>query len=282
LIVADVGVHPWAARQAGLRGRHGHTTLRQDNSQPDHLQDHRLAAGVGPGDDHRAGVGAQVEVERHRFRRVLLEGVEGVDVVRQAQHRGDHQRVARTVKRQLPVGKNGPHGIGEVGETCLRLPRIELADTVLGPRQCIGGSAYVTGEVGEQALDLMLLGTIRLHQRVLLVERLQRLDVDGLPRRGGVVHHAGECAASPGAHRNDVTAAALRHQAVAQHAIELVVLHQMLERLHHARPEPALLAPQRRQLGRRRIAHLPVVVEHPLDLRHQRAEIGKAGAEIGQ
>ncbi len=66
LLVAHRGDQPGERRQAGAgSGRHRQPALVHQRQEPDRLEGHGLAAGVGAGDDQHATFPAELDVERH-------------------------------------------------------------------------------------------------------------------------------------------------------------------------------------------------------------------------
>ena len=89
-------------------------------------------------------------------------------------------------------------------------------------------------------------------------------------------------AAAGDANRHHVAAASLRHEAILNNPIEPLGTHQLFQAVEQGLAPAPLLAPQRRQLRRRVVAHLAVVVEHRGDLFHQRSEVGHRGPDRRQ
>ena len=254
LLVADVGVHPRPPAQARRGGRHRQPGLRHQGQQADRLEDNRLAPRVRPGDHQGPGGDIDIQVERHRLRLLLAAAKRfvgpgrGVELVLTARchHPGDQQRMPCPAQRQLAIREGRANRLHQLGEPRCCLAGVERDNGLFGRHQCAAGGAHVAGEIGQKPLNLPPLGEIDLDHGVLLVDEFEGLDVQRLAGRRGVVHNAGKGTAAPGPHRHDVATAALRDEPITQHAVEVVALDHVLERLQKARPHLALLAAQRR------------------------------------
>src|ERR1700694_2815587 len=66
LLVADVGVDVVEYRDPGTEGDgRGDSRLNQRREKPERLEEHGLAAGIGPGDEQRSLVREHLQIEWH-------------------------------------------------------------------------------------------------------------------------------------------------------------------------------------------------------------------------
>ena len=244
LLVADVREDVAEdGQRAAVGHRHVQPGLVHEHQQAHRAQGHRLAAGVGAGDDERRVVAAEAHVDGHH--RPAQAGVP----------RGEQGDRAR--RRRLPARI----GIELIGEARPAEPEVEAGQGVQVGAQGLGVGADVGGELVEDPLLLRLGRQLRLAPRVGQLHRHERLDEEGLPAARLVVDDALDPALGIGPHRHHVAAVAQRDERLLQRPREVRVD----ERLEPAaqsfmgqraptgagRPAPARPCPGSRRPGRR-------------------------------
>src|ERR1700682_3185052 len=162
LLVADIGVDVVEYRDPGTEsdGR-GDPRLNERGEKPERLEEHGLAAGVGPGDEQRALVREHLEIEWN-----------DVDTLR------DEKRVAALDDRES-VG-----GIGQLRRSApefhsvprTRHERVENDERFETLRQLFTVRSDLLRQLGEDALDLFDLLALQLANPVPGLDRRRWLD----------------------------------------------------------------------------------------------------------
>ena len=273
LLVADVGIDAPEHRQpAAGRRRHVEPALRHEREEPDALERHRLAAGVGAGDHEHPVLAAEPQAHRHGLRRAL-----DPEPRRQLRHQ---QRMAGVDQLEL-----GPRALEDLRRVRVhrdrqqrhRLDRVELAER-RGHRLDRGGArADAGGELLQDAHDLAPLGVLQLDDVVVELDRRQRLDEQARARARAAVDDAGELAPLLGLQQQHVAVVARRDDAVLQQPLALGAPEVAL---HHARElgaQPQQRAPQLGEPGRGVVAELARRQERPADRDRDRASCPRPG-----
>ena len=189
LLVADV-------RQNGVKGRerasvprgHMEAALGHERQQTDGFQGHGLAAGVGAGDNHGVKIGAQSQGDGHHLF--------GVD-----------QRVP-SVAQLYPalVVHNGCPGPHPVGQFCLGEDHVQPDEHFHIQPDVLGIARRLGGQLGQNALDLLLLLDFQFPQGVVGVDGGHGLHEVSRPRGGHVVNHTGYIIFALGLYRHHIPA----------------------------------------------------------------------------
>ena len=113
--------------------------------------------------------------------------------------------------------------------------RVEILARLLDPSR----------KLVEDPLDLEPLGELRLAQRIVGFQDLERFDEDGLPARGLIVHDPFDRGPVLGLHRHDVAPAALRHDRILQEPQEIRRMDEAVEALLQTRLRRAQVGAKR-------------------------------------
>ena len=254
LLIADVRQHAAVdGHGAPVPGGDLQAALGHEAEEPQGLQRHRLAAGIGAGDDQGVKGLPQLDVDGH-----------GPGRVQQGMPRPPQIHAA-----VLPnFGPNALHPVGELGpgEDAVQQHQgvVVPADVVL-----VGGG--VGGELGQDALDLLLLLALQLDELVVGLHHPHGLHEDRGPGGGDVVDEAGHVRLALRLHRHHEAAVPLGDEALLQ---DLAVtgggddLLQNLAALGLGLPH---VPPDVRQLRGRRVRDGVLVQDGALDLLLQEA-----------
>ncbi|MPM35278.1 hypothetical protein SDC9_81868 [bioreactor metagenome] len=198
LFVADVCQHLAEHGEAAVVGRRDvKPALGHQHQQADGFEGDRLAAGVGSGDNQRVEGVSQRQVVCHRSLRV-------------------QQGMAGFSEGNAPPGelRLGPvHPQGELGP---RENTVQQNQQVVVEADVLLESGAVGGELGEDALDLLLLPGLELPQLVVGLHNAHGLDKEGAARPGHVVDQAGDLVLAFGLHRHNEAVVALGNNGVLQ------------------------------------------------------------------
>ncbi len=102
----------------------------------------------------------------------------------------------------------GSHAVVVAGKAGAGLQAIHQRQHARAFAQFVGIAAHLPGERHKDAMNLRLFFLDEAHQLVVLLDGLQRLDVDGLARRACAVDHAGNLPLQLRANGNDEAVAA--------------------------------------------------------------------------
>ena len=234
LVVADVRVQGGQLRHLGAGpGRDGAAGAGQGGEQADGLEDHGLAAGVGAGDHHPGPLAVQLQGQGHG---VVVQGLQ----VQGGPHRGQQQGVAG-VQQVQPVlaqvgqgavaqGRPAEQGQGLVGVRLEPVPALEIE----------APGAQAVQEVPEEGVHRLVVLLVGLHQVVVQLDRLERLQEHGGAAAGAVQHQPRHLRAPLGPHRQALAAVALDDVGVLEGVRDLPedLLQLGLDRLEAAAPGP--------------------------------------------
>ena len=105
------------------------------------------------------------------------------------------------------------------GEACLGKLQLQLAEHFDRRENCLRLLADAPRHLEQNAMNLRLLFVEQAHQFVVLLDRLQRLDKNGLAARTGSMHHALHAPFLLNLYGDDKALAADRHQLVLHRAV---------------------------------------------------------------
>ena len=199
LLISDVRQHAAVdGHGAPVARRDLQAALGHEAEEPQGLQRHRLAAGVGAGDDQGIEGLPQLDVDGHGPDRIQ-QGMPGPPQV--------HAAV-------LPdLGPDALHPVGELGpgEDAVQQHQgvVVPADVVL-----VGGG--VGGELGQDPLDLLLLLALQLDELVVGLDHPHGLHEDRGPGGGDVVDEAGHVRLALRLHRHHEAPVPLGDEALLQ------------------------------------------------------------------
>ena len=275
LLVADVGVEPLGERHARLGRRQRQPGVGHQRQQSDRLQRHRLAAGVRPGDHEHPLLAGEVHVERHDGARRVLRGERALQrrMARPDEAQADPRRDVRPAgaRRLRPVGR--------------RLEQVEPPEQVGRARDLLAPVAQRLGVLAQDPLDLLPLLLAQQGELVVHLDRLHRLDEEGLQRIALGVDDPRQAPRRVGPDRHDEAVVALRDVAVAQDVLRPLRLEQPGEDRLHLLLQPADLGPRARQLGAGVVGEQPVraeVVDDRIDHRRDVGQRPRLGDELGE
>ena len=175
--------------------------LGHDDQQPDRLQRHGLAAGVGAGDDQQVEVGPQPHVDGHHGMPLLRRQAGQLLLVGLL----DQQRVAGL--EELEHAALGDLRAGHfelVGVLRLGREEVQLRQGPQARRRSRRARVHAEGQLVQQAVDLLPLLVLELHEAVVELHALGRLDEDGGAGVAGAVDHPLQPAAMLGLDGQDV------------------------------------------------------------------------------
>ena len=175
--------------RAAVVGGDVEAALGHEGQKADGLQGHRLAAGVGAGDDQGVEVLPQIEVVGHRLLGVQ-EGVAGLP-------QGEALFGQPWLRAAQLVGEPGP-GEDAVDEN--------EKVVVLGDVLLVGGA--LGGELPENTLDLLLLPGLELPELIVGLNHRHGLNEESPPRAGHIVDQAGDLVLALRLHRHHITTGA--------------------------------------------------------------------------
>ena len=258
LVVADVGEHEIDGRHPrAVGGGHGQPRPDHERGEAERLQRHRLAPGVGAGDDHGAA-GADGEIARHHRDAVELEErVSGGDEV--------DRRVAR--REQLREGE------------AQLLRELGRGGAEIGVRERVGGGREPVDVLGdlrrERDVDgLLLAGDLAVEHLLPVAHRDDgpRLHEEGGAAVARCVDDAGEPLVGVGADGEHVAPVALGPEAVLEDAF--VLADELVEPTDQPVARGAPLGPELAEVRRGAIRQGPVGVERARELALQVVERG--------
>ncbi len=248
LLVADVC--PDRLEDVDLRARLSgdvQARLRHEREQADGLERDGLAAGVGAGDEQRAELVAEPEINRHDL--ALQERV---------------PRLLEVDDTILTDDRRG--GVHAAGQPAAGVHEVEADERVQIAQEVRRGRADLRGQFAQQALDLRDDLDLDLAQFVADLDDLEGLDEDGGAAVGTVVDNAAQLPLPVAAHRQAEAPLTLDDDGVLEHFIGRRLAHQAVHAVAGAALQDSLAAVQMVELIRGVAPHFAVVVEHPLDL----------------
>ena len=187
LLVADVGEHLVEHGQlAAVGGGDLQAGLRHQRKQPHGLQRHRLAAGVGAGDDQRGELAAHPQRGGHDLFRV------------DERMAGAHEVDAALL---VDLRRRGTHLAGEGGAGKDHVQICQHLDVVAVE---VGVRGHAVGELAEDAVDLLPLLERPLLDLVAGLHDRRRLNEQRRAAAGLIVHQPRHVLPAVGAHGDDV------------------------------------------------------------------------------
>ncbi len=182
LLVADIDEDLRKDAELGMRsGGDEHPALRHQGQQADRLERHRLAAGVGTGNQQYAKVGAYIQAQRHDgpgIEQRVARFLETHDMRRMGDILGPH-----TLSGGCRVMKHRSSGIDRSRISRLRQRQIDFRDRVNHPAKRIRMIRDLLAEVIQNPGDLLLLVSLALTPAVVELDDIERLDEQRLTRR---------------------------------------------------------------------------------------------------
>jgi hypothetical protein len=157
--------------------RQGDAVVTHERHHPKRLEDHRLAAGVRPGDDEGAHSLGQAKIERHHaMRRVaLLAAAE--HVCPQCQQPFVEKRVTRGAEYQFgTLAWDHNAAAAESTEPGPSLDRVDFGKRVDGRCELVADGEEPRGDLGDDAFDLVPLAGDRVGEVVVELDHFERLD----------------------------------------------------------------------------------------------------------
>ncbi len=240
---------------APVADRRGEARAREQGHEARRLQSDRLPAGVGAGDDERAG-GAEGDV-------VADDAAGGAARAQGLVVQELEQRVARVLQREHPPGgiDLGATAVDAGGEGAPREGGLDAARAGEVREQAAAELGHLEAQLTQDALLLLLdVGAGDL-DAVAELEQRARLHVDGLVGLRRVVDDALDARLELGLHGQHVAVVAHREVAVAQQPGLVEVPHERRELILRLGAQRAHLLPEREQLRRGVVGHLPLLVE---------------------
>ncbi len=282
LLVADVGPQPAEGRKPGPLGhRQRNPVQRHQGHQPDGLENHGLAARVGPGDHQGAHARPQLEVQGNG----QVAGIAPLQIAEDLAPQGVQplveQRVPGAVQHQPAGGARHRHPAFDAApEQHLGLDRVELAEHRDRRGEALPGVGEEPRDQMQDPLHLALLAGRRSGELVVELDHRQGLDEGGRPARRHVEQQARQLGPHRGAHRQAVAVPAQGRRGVGD---ELAVSSpDALELGHDGDPGARDLAPEPGQLGRGVVIDRAVTAEqrrHPVD---EAAGLRQGVRDVGQ
>ena len=267
LLVADVGVDAIEAGEMGFVGRDVQTRMGHYRQKPHRLQGHRLAAGVGAGDQHHAGFRA--EFHSHR------------------DHPSRQQGVARPYQLQTPFRRllgRQPRGDCLEGGRVTGLGRVQVQAgyQVQCQQQVFAAFSHETGKLPQHPLFFPLLGQTRFPPAVAQIDGLHRFDEDGGPAVGDIVDDPGHPGPHLGLDQEHHAAVALSDQWLLHQFLALqpaqVPLHYLVETVLGL----AGLGPQPPQNGTGMVQDLSGGADGACDIPFQLGHVRDVARDAGQ
>ncbi len=245
LLIADVGQHLATPGQAG-RAAAGEKQAGAGHQgrQPQALEGHRFAAGVGAGDRHHPQLRAHPQAHRHHRPAGLASLLPQQQRMAQLPELKGSRRIGLQfwAHRPQPGPVAGP-----------RHPRIEPHQHRL--QVCQGPSLlpHQSAQLREDLLLELSLAALQLPKPVAQGNHRLGLYEHRAARSGAVVNDAGHLGGRTGLHRQHRPAVALRHHRVLQQVAPAA--DQLLQALATLGAHPLQLAPQTLQLGAGPVGH---------------------------
>jgi len=205
--VADIGEDGGkGAELAAFGHRNGDAALDHESQKPQGLQSHRLAAGVGAGNDEKAPFRGQFQIDGHHVPSICLaaalldqEGMAGLAEIDAA--------------FRAPDGFPGPELLGKPG---LGLNGVQFGEDGQGEMHIVQIGPQEVGEPAQHRLFFPFFPVVEEVQGVVVLHHGQGLEIEGGLGLGLVVDDAGDGALVVGLDRNDVAAVALGNDGILQ------------------------------------------------------------------
>ncbi len=266
LLVADVDED--AAEDAGARvfaDGDGQSALHHVLDEAHGLQAHRLASGVGAGDDEDALAAVQFDVERHGLLAVAGERERQQGVARQ---RPVYQR------RALEVGRDGVELPCQPG---FGVDEVYLGQELVGVEEFPLEWSDFGGEFLQDADDFAALFPFQFAYAVVGFHHFGRFDEHGASRGGLVVYDAFYLAFQGRGDGDDEAPVAHGGRHVLVHnAVLLRAAQDAVQGARDAAFGGGQFAAYAQEFGRGRVLDFPVAVEYAVDAAHDLREHGDA------
>ena len=185
--------------EAGRGGGNGQAGLGHHGQQGHGLERDGFTAGVGAADDELAVFRGQLERKRNDA---------GVGPHAAGAQAFLEQRMAGRFEAQQ-IGRDGwGNAVVVAGKAGARQQAVDQCENAGAIDERRGVGADLAGEGDEDAMDLGLFFFEEADQFVVLLDGFEGLDIHGLARRAGAVHHAADAALELAAHGDDEAVAA--------------------------------------------------------------------------